>query len=223
MTLYTNIKSLIPGQYKDSSNLNKLLEVLSTPFDDLVAVFASLKNILNLELAEGSQLDLIGQIIEEKRNGRSDSDYLKGIKFKTFKNTSKGFVDDVVKTLTLITSATKVIYSDNPPASYTIYTNGIDLNDDIKFLIDKITAAGISLTIYASKGEIPFIMNDLITEKRNLVDNQDLQIIDDASNNIIVDYLLLSDNLKILFGGKGMGVLDENQQIVDGGKLNIII
>ena len=246
MTLYTDIKLLIPQQYKDAPNFNKVLEVLATPFDDLVIVFARLKNILDLELAEGAQLDLIGQIVEEKRNGRLDPDYLKGIRFKIFKNTSRGFVDDVVKALKFITSASKVIYSDNPPASYTIYTDGTDLTNDIKFLMDKVTAAGISLIVYASDGEVPFIMSELVTQQRNLVDDQNQQIIDDAGNQIIVDYQLSSDNLKDLFGGKNMGVIevlslitdtgdilvtdtgaligahDENQEIVDGGKLNII-
>lgn len=246
MTLYAEIKSLIPQQYKDAPNFNKVLEVLATPFDDLVVVFAALKNILDLESAEGAQLDLIGQIVEEKRNGRLDPDYLKGIRFKIFKNTSRGFVDDIVKALKFITSATKVIYSDNPPASYTIYTDGTDLTDDIKFLIDKLTAAGVSLIIYASDGEIPFIMNELVTQRANLVDDQDQQIIDDTGNNIVVDYQTSSDNLKNLFGGKGLGVIDvltlvtdtgdilvtdtgaqigvydENQEIVDGGKLNIV-
>ena len=246
MTLYTDIKSLIPQQYKDATNLNIILEIFSTPFDDLKVVFNDLKNILNLESAQGTQLDLIGSIVGEKRNGRSDSDYIIAIQFKIFKNTSRGFVDDVVKALKFITSATKVIYSDNPPASYTIYTNGTTLTNDIKILIDKLSAAGISLIVYASDGEIPFTMVEIVTEERNLVDNLNQQIVDDSSNNIVIDYQVFSDNLQQIFEGKGMGVIellslvtdtgynietdtgatigvyDSNQNIIDGGKLNIV-
>ena len=246
MTLYTDIKSLIPEQYKDATNLNILLEILSTPFDDLKVVFSDLKNILNLESAQGAQLDLIGDIVREKRNGRSDSDYIIGIRFKIFKNTSRGFVDDVVKALKFITSASKVIYSDNPPASYTIYTNGTALTNDIKILIDKLSAAGVSVIVYASDGEIPLTMVEIVTEQRNLVDNLDQQIIDDSANNIVIDYQINSDNLQQIFEGKGMGVIevlslvtdtgynietdtgaiigvyDSNQNVIDGGKLNIV-
>lgn len=246
MTLYTDIKSLIPEQYKDATNLNILLEILSTPFDDLKVVFSDLKNILNLESAQGAQLDLIGDIVREKRNGRSDSDYIIGIRFKIFKNTSRGFVDDVVKALKFITSASKVIYSDNPPASYTIYTNGTTLTNDIKILIDKLSAAGVSVIVYASDGEIPLTMVEIVTEQKNLVDNLDQQIIDDSANNIVIDYQIFSDNLQQIFEGKGMGVIevlslvtdtgynietdtgaiigvyDSNQNIIDGGKLNIV-
>lgn len=246
MTLYTDIKSLIPEQYKDATNLNILLEILSTPFDDLKVVFSDLKNILNLESAQGAQLDLIGDIVREKRNGRSDSDYIIGIRFKIFKNTSRGFVDDVVKALKFITSASKVIYSDNPPASYTIYTNGTALTNDIKILIDKLSAAGVSVIVYASDGEIPLTMVEIVTEQKNLVDNLDQQIIDDSANNIVIDYQINSDNLQQIFEGKGMGVIevlslvtdtgynietdtgaiigvyDSNQNIIDGGKLNIV-
>ena len=246
MTLYTDIKSLIPEQYKDAPNLNAILEIFSTPFDELKVVFAALKNILNLESAEGAQLDLIGAIVEEKRNGRLDPDYIVGIQFKIFKNTSRGFVDDVVKALKFITSATRVIYSDNPPASYTIYTDGTGLTDDVKILIDKLTAAGVSVIVYASDGEIPLTMVEIVTEQRNLVDNLDQQIIDDSANNIVIDYQIFSDNLQQIFEGKGMGVIevlslvtdtgynietdtgaiigvyDSNQNIIDGGKLNIV-
>jgi len=246
MTLYTDIKSLIPEQYKDAPNLNTILEIFSTPFDDLKVVFTDLKNILNLELAEGSQLDLIGAIVEEKRNGRLDPAYIAGIQFKIFKNTSRGFVDDVVKALKFITSATRVIYSDNPPASYTIYTDGIALTDDVKILIDKLTAAGVSVIIYASDGETPFIMTEIVTAQANLVDDLDQQIVDDTGNDIVVDYQTSSDTLQQIFGGRGMGVIevltlvtdtgdilvtntgapigvyDADQDIVDGGKLNIV-
>lgn len=246
MTLYTDIKSLIPEQYKDAPNLNAILEILSTPFDELKVVFTALKNILNLESAQCAQLDLIGAIVEEKRKGRSDSNYIVGIKFKIFKNTSRGFVNDVVKALKFITSATRVIYSDNPPASYTIYTDGTGLTSDIKILIDKLTAAGVSVIVYASAGETPFIMTEIVTQQANLVDNLDQQIVDDTGNNIVVDYQISSDTLQEIFSGAPMGVIDvlslvtdtgdvlvtdtgaavgvydDNQNIVDGGKLNLV-
>jgi len=246
MTLYNDIKSLIPQQYKDAPNFNKVLQILATPFDELAVVFADIKNLLNLDSAEGAQLDLIGAIVEEKRNGRLDDEYLKWIKFKIFKNSSRGFVDDIVKALKFITSATKVIYSDNPPASYTIYTDGTALEDDIKILIDKLTAAGVSVIVFASDGETPFIMTEIVTVQANLVDDLDQQIVDDTGNNIVVDYQTFSDTLQQIFGGRGMGVIevltlitdtgdilvtdtgapigvyDADQNITDGGKLNII-
>lgn len=249
-TVYERIKALLPEQYKDAENLNKILLVFSSAFDELKAVNEDLKNILSIDDNEGAQLDLIGDIIGEKRNGREDPDYKIGLKFKIFKNTSRGFVDDIVRALKFITEADLVIYSDNPPASYTIYTNGETLPSDLHSMIDKLSAAGVSVIVYASDGEVPFIMNEIITVQDNLIDDLGDQFIDDGSNNIVVDRQTATDKLQTLFRGKGMGVVqtldlttdtgdviivdtpdgsgailgvyDENQEIVDGGKLNLV-
>lgn len=245
-TVYERIKLLLPEQYKSADNFNKILLVFSSAFDDLKDVNDDLKNVLNIDDNEGAQLDLIGDIIVEKRNGRSDVDYRTGIKFKIFKNSSRGFVDDIVKALKFITSADLVIYSDNPPASYTIYTNGQNLPSDLQSMIDKLSAAGVSVIVYASDGEVPFIMNEIITVQDNLINDGDDQFIDDASNDIVVDRQTSTDRLQSLFGGRGMGVVqtldlttdtgdviitdtgailgayDADQEIVDGGKLNLV-
>lgn len=244
--IYDKIKLLLPEQYKEASNLNKILLVLSTAFEDLNEVFIDLKNILNIDNAFGAQLDLIGDIIREKRNGRSDVDYIKGIKFKIFKNTSRGSVDDIVRALKFITSASLVVYSDNPPASYTIYTNGTNLPSDLHLLIDSLSVAGVSVIIYASDGATPFIMTEVTTVRYNLVDDLNDQFIDDGGSDISVDRQEANDILQSLFQGIGMGVVqildlttdtgdviitdtgaiigvyDELQSIVDGGKLNLV-
>lgn len=244
-TIYDRIKTLLPEQYKDAPNLNAILEILASPFDDLKVVYADLKNILSLEDAEGAQLDLIGSIVGEKRSGRADPEYVIGIRFKIFKNTSKATVDDVVKALKFITEADLVVYSDNPPASYTIYTNGQTLASNINEMIDKLSAAGVSLIVYASDGEVPFIATEASTTQDNLNDDLGDQFIDDASNNIVIDRQTFADNLQLIFRGTNFGVVqnldlttdtgdtiitdtgailgcyDADQEIVESGKANL--
>lgn len=244
-TIYNRIKKLLPEQYKDAPNLNAILEVLASPFDDLKVVYAALKNLLDLETAEGAQLDLIGAIIGEPRNGRLDPDYLIGIKFKIFKNTSKATVDDIVKALKFISQADLVVYSDNPPASYTIYTDGQELASNINEMIDKLSAAGVSLIVYASDGEVPFIATEVSTTQDNMIDDLGDQFIDDATNNIVIDRQTFVDSLQIIFQGTNFGVVqnldlttdtgdtiitdtgailgcyDANQEIIESGKANL--
>ena len=244
--IYDRVKSLLPQQYKDAPNLNAIIEVLSSPFEELLTVFEDIKNLLNIGDNSGAQLDLIGDIVGEKRKGRLDVDYRKGIKFKIFKNSSKATVADVVKVLKFISDSTKVIYSDNPPASYTIYTDGTTLTSDIQTMMDKISAAGVSVIVYASDGETPFIMNEVVVVDYNFVDNNDDQFIDDLGNNFILGVQSSSDDLQTIFNGIAMGVVqildlttdtgdviitdtgsiigvyDEGQEVVDGGKLNLV-
>lgn len=244
--IYDRIKKLLPEQYKNATNLNAILSIFASECDELEIVFSQLKNILNLENAIGATLDLIGDIVVEKREGRDDDAYRKGIKFKIFKNSSKGFVEDISKILKFITEADLVVYSDNPPAAYTIYTNGLNLPADLNKIMDKLSAAGVSLIIYASDGETPFIMTEVVTEEFNLIDDLGNKFIDDLSEDIIVEEQTFSDKLKQIYQGKGMGVIeilnlttnlgdviitdtgaqlgvyDSDQNIIDGGKLTLL-
>lgn len=244
--IYDRIKTLLPEQYKNATNLNKILSIFAAECDELEIVFSQIKNILNLQNATGATLDLIGDIVVEKRDGRNDDDYRKGIKFKIFKNSSTGFVEDISKILKFITEADLVVYSDNPPAAYTIYTNGLNLPTDLHKIMDKLSAAGVSLIIYASDGETPFIMTEVVTEGFNLIDDLGNKFIDNVANDIIVEQQVLSDRLQEIYKGRGMGVIeilnlttnlgdiiiidtgeqlgvyDADQNIIDGGKLTLV-
>jgi hypothetical protein len=247
MSIYNDIKKLNIEQFKNSENFNKILKIVAEPFDELKVVFSDLKGILNIANSSGKQLDLIGHIVLESRNGRNDVDYRSALTLKIFKNTSRAFVEDIVKILTIVTNATKVVYSDNPPAAYTIYTNGKTIPSNIQSIIDKLSAAGVEVLIYASCGETPFIATEIQTTRANLQTSSGDNIVDDAGSQFVVDYSseIQSDKLQNIFAGKGLGVVetlnlvtntgatlvtntgailsayDENQNILDGGKANL--
>ena len=247
MTIYDTIKELNIEQFKSSENFNKILKIAASSFDELDVVFSDLKVILDIANSSGKQLDLIGHIVIEPRNGKNDVDYRSALTLKIFKNTSRAFVEDIVKILTIVTNATKVVYSDNPPAAYTIYTNGKTLPNNIKTAIDKLSAAGVNVLIYASDGETPFIATEIKTTRADLQTELGDDIVDDAGFQFVVDYEsnLQSDKLQNIFGGKSFGVVetlnlvtntgdtlvtnegavlsvyDENQNIIDGGLANL--
>jgi len=243
MSIYDTIKKLNIEQFKDAPNFNKVLLSISPFFDELNDVFADLRILLDISTQTNAQLDLLGDIVVEKRGGRNDNDYREALRLKIFKNTSRGFVDDLVEILTLITEATKVVYSDNPPASYTIFTNGSVTPPNIHSIMDKLSAAGVSVLVYASPGDTPFIATEVVATSADLQDDLGNNIVDDAGSQIEVNYqsMWTSDQLQNIFGGIAFGVVetlnivtnenytivtdtgatlgayDENQNIVDGG------
>lgn len=247
-TVYDIAKQLNIEQFKSSENFNKILKVAASTFDELNDVFVDLKSILNINNSSGKQLDLIGHIIVESRGGRNDADYRSALFLKIFKNTSRAFVEDIVEILTVVSNATKVVYSDNPPASYTIYTNGATLPSNINTIMDRVSAAGVGVLIYASAGQVPFIATEIQTTAANLQTESGDNIVDDAGSQIVVNYESSSEsnNLQIIFAGKSFGVVenldlitdtgdtlvtdtgavlgcyDENQNIVDGGLANLV-
>jgi hypothetical protein len=219
MSIYDTIKQLNIEQFKSSENFNKVLQVATSTFDELDTVFADLKVILNIANSSGKQLDLIGHIIVEGRNGRNDADYRSALTLKIFKNTSRAFVEDIVEILTIVTNATKVVYSDNPPAAYTIYTNGETLPTNIKTTIDRLSAAGVAVLIYASDGQVPFIATEIETTQANLQTDSGDNLVDDAGSQFVVDYEsgVESNKLQSIFGGREFGVVENLDLITDTG------
>lgn len=245
--IFDNFKKLLLEQYKNSENIIKILEIVFDQCEFLENVFDDLKNILDIENQSGSVLDLIGDIISEKRNGLNDYDYKKQIKFAIFKNTSRGFVVDIIKIIKFLTNANLVVYSDNPPASYTIYTDGSEIPNNLSILMDKLSPAGVSLIVYCSAGEKPFIAKNISTNSGFLIDDDQNQIVDDALNPLSIDYSVVNDNLQEIFNGGNFGyiqnflltsneneviitdtgaeiaVYDENQNIIDSAKANFLM
>lgn len=222
--IYDTIKTLNIEQFKNSENFNKILLVAASVFDELNLVFSDIKNLLNIDVNSGKQLDLIGDIVVQSRNGLDDAEYREVLKLKIFKNTSSGFVEDVTYILRIITNATKVVYSDNPPASYTIYTNGTNLSNDIKKTLDNLSPAGVSLIVYASYGEVPFIATEINTVRDVLEDGYGGIITTYLGENIEVDYLSSTgvNTLQDIFGGTDFGVVKlEPLEIEQGGILEI--
>lgn len=214
------IKNLLPEQYKESVNFNKLFEVLLEPAIELKTVFANIKNLLNIEDQSGDQLDLIGEIIVQKREGLNDSDYRKLLRFKIKKNTSKATLTDIVEILKFLTNATKVVYSDNPPASYTIYTNGQTIPTNLLIEIDRLSAAGVSVLIYASVGDIPFIATELITNQVNVTTEDGVDVYDEDANQVAANIGgNPSNKLQIIFEGAGFGAVEVVQLSTEDGQL----
>jgi hypothetical protein len=244
--IFQNFKDYLLEQYKNSENLIQILEVIFEQCAELELVFNSISNIFDLQNQSGATLDLIGEIVGQKREGLIDSEYIKKIKFAIFKNTSRGFLTDIVKILKFITDAQTIVYSDNPPASYTIYTDGEEIPADLQKTIDNLSVAGVSVIVYCSKGEIPFIAKNISTTPENLIDDAGNSMIDDAVNQISLDKAIIVDNLQLIFKGGNfgfveifsltsnnneviitdqgatIGVYDENQNIVDSAKANFI-
>jgi len=197
MSAYDEIKPLMPAQYKESVNINNLLQIITEQFDDLKVVNNDLASILDYQMLEGKLLDLLGSIIRETRNGAGDDTYKTNISNRIAQNTSTGQVNQVLQIVATLTKSDLVIYSDNPPASFTLFINGQEIPENFKSVIDKISNAGVSLLIYASyDGSKPIILIDKLdkTELLNLIDNNNNNIIIDTSENLCVSKIGAEDN-----------------------------
>ena len=222
--IFDKVIKLLPEQYKSAANINKLLSIFADEVDELITETDEVKLAFFLESAVGVQLDVMGIKVVLNRNGLNDTDYREALKFKIFQNTSKARVEDLIFILKTITQGDIIVYTDDAPAAYTIYSNGIEGEGNLNELMDKFSGGGISVIVKISPDDIPLVTPPIFVVLKNLQDNNGNDIVTDAGFNIdlnVLDDTGVSQDIIDIFQGEGMGVVATND-LTDNNGNNIV-
>jgi len=150
---------LMLSTMKEKSNLMKLMEVLSNNFSKSQDQLIEIRDYFTLENAEGVQLDVIGKIAGQIRNGLSDVEYRKKIKIKIAINNGSGEAEVFYNAIIgLKELASKVQLKNLGNADLMIWINAPITYSDFEE-IKRITAAGVNLQIIAGSDD-PFVFAD---------------------------------------------------------------
>lgn len=87
-----------------ANNIEKLLTILVDPAQDIEDALQQLNLERFVDTADGEQLDIIGRIVGQEREGLSDADYRRYIRARIAANNSEGTIQD------LLTVAFLVVY-----------------------------------------------------------------------------------------------------------------
>lgn len=128
-------------QYKESTNFRALLDLLMAPFTAAEEGLQELMTLLNIDTAEGAQLDILGRIANEPRAGRSDVDYRAILKV-WFTSKQSGTPEDILRTIRELTGLPGPFqYIPEYPAGFFIFAPSVgSLTQDT---INKISPAGV--------------------------------------------------------------------------------
>ena len=112
-------------QYRDSTNLKSLITaIFGTQVQDIENAIYQLMTRLDIDNSEGDQLDGIGEIVGQERQGLSDDLYKLWLKAKIGKNTSEGDLERVISIWSLFNPDATVIHIyEYFPASISISSN----------------------------------------------------------------------------------------------------
>lgn len=88
---------LFVAQFKDAANMKAFIEIMADQIQDLEdAQFEVLTEVSDLTVAVGEQLDNLGRIVNEPRNGKTDTDYRIAIAGRINLNLSEGTGEDLI-------------------------------------------------------------------------------------------------------------------------------
>lgn len=141
-TLWNSVKELVLEQYKGSpkyiATIKAIVDETAQPLEDLADV---LKNMLNVDVAEGGWLDIVGRLVGITRNtDESDEDFRKRIKAAAVEN-SAGTPDFVINVAKELSGDEQPQYMDEVAATFFVYTpDGRQLT---RSEVDKTAPAGV--------------------------------------------------------------------------------
>ncbi len=117
-------KARLVQQFKDKPRIEALLDAFVVQIQELEDAGQELSDLLDIDLMTGVNLDNIGEIVTQPREGRSDSDYRQAIREKIRANVSSGTPDEIIEAFEFMTNPTTVDYTEDYPAGFVIYGDG---------------------------------------------------------------------------------------------------
>lgn len=136
-------------QYKGKTNIENLIDsLLGTQIQDFENAAFTLFGRLNIDKSTGKQLDRIGDLIGQKREGKIDSLYRLFIKAKIGANISQGDIERLISVWKLLTNSSSVHLVEAFPAEVELYSDtalSTSSVNDAFTLIQKVSAGGVKV------------------------------------------------------------------------------
>lgn len=155
----TRLNELLPAQFKGQPNFTGLINAIASIIQDFENEAFRFFDELSLSSATGDQLDGLGEILGEPRNGRSDADYRAFLYVRQTINTSSGEPETLISVLAALTNSTTVQLLEPGEAYIEMFFDGTTIPDDLLANMQLIKPAGVSLSALVSASETPFVFD----------------------------------------------------------------
>ena len=150
---------LLPGQFEDSALLRDLTQVFvgeTHGVQELEGVFWDLYTKRWLWIAEGAQLDGLGDILDEPRASADDDEYRDLLYLKVLINVSEGEPERIIEATQRATDGTEVHLIERDVATVEVFALALVKTAWIP-RIAKVTAGGIRTVVTGSPSPNPFV------------------------------------------------------------------
>jgi len=115
-------KSFLLTQFKDSPNINSLVDALVSELQELEKVVNDLQTVRTLEGSYGWWTDQIGNELDITRGSYKDDDFKTAIKIAMAKQTASASVEDILRIVSLITGDTNATVTNGYPYMMELYS-----------------------------------------------------------------------------------------------------
>lgn len=151
-------KSRIIARWKNDPVTNTYAEAMGEQNQELENVLYDFYSFLSIDSMIGQQLNVIGNIVKQPRNGLSDTQYRVYIKAKIGQNVGSGTLSDIRTVWQLILPANNIQIIEEFPCSISIQTDATLTKEEWKVIksFETILCAGVRLNSIVAYDGIPF-------------------------------------------------------------------
>lgn len=154
-------RSRITSVFTGKPRIEELIVAMPRQLTIFEQVADQVRNERGLDLAIGVQLDALGLIVGESRQGRDDEAYRRAIRFRVFVNISKGRPSDLIYVTQYLTAGDDVQYIEAYPATVYMFTSGYDATATIDDDVQEVAPAAIcDVPVVVSFGDDPFRLDE---------------------------------------------------------------
>ena len=165
--------------FQNKPAIEAFINAYAAQTQELEYVLSDLCTKRTVFVAVGAQLDVVGKLVGEARNGASDDIYRLRILARIIANSSSGTNDDLVQALKLLLE----VDQGTADTSFQVYTPlgsvaqvfviidaVLNSTDAVCDLLRDIRAAGVSLYLFSDTGDVnDFLLGDLPIEQNDFL------------------------------------------------------
>lgn len=112
------------AKFKDLPNFQAVITAFVNQVQELEVALNDLITERTLDTAIGEQLDGIGEILGEDRQGRSDVDYRTALRARILLNVGSGTPEEIIEMISFLTDDKDNELTEYFPAAFTIFVEG---------------------------------------------------------------------------------------------------
>ncbi len=130
-------KDRLREQYKGKPTIEALITAWVGQIQELEQILIDLSTQRSIDTAAGIQLDLIGELLNKPRNGRSDVDYRILLLAKVAQNISRGTPEDVIAVFKILTSSALVQLGDGHKGEIYLLADHALTQSEVNFILQE--------------------------------------------------------------------------------------
>lgn len=161
-------KDRLVTQWNEKVVVQGLIKSYMENIQTVEDIYQQLLDERSVFTAIGDQLDVIGSIVGEDRNGKADEPYREAILNRIAINTANGTPEKVIEIIRLITDSNSVKLIEHYPANIHVHTTTGATNANA-ITLNNITPAGVNGRLMFDDGIVTWIGAAVTTAESNLV------------------------------------------------------